>query len=103
MGEFKNMLTEDPSGPSPYVELKTTTSTARIYLFGAHVTSWTCYGREMLWMSSLSNFDGSAPIRGGVPIAWPQFADQGPLKLHGFVRDSVWTLRESSETSATLT
>jgi D-hexose-6-phosphate mutarotase len=28
----------------------------------------------------------------GIPIAFPQFADNGRLKLHGFARQCVWTL-----------
>ena len=37
-------------------------------------------------------FVGSKPIRGGIPLAFPQFADQGPLRLHGFVRESLWSI-----------
>ena len=63
-------------------------------------------------MSSLSHLDGSFPIRGtdpnavqcyfvysadlktkgGIPIAFPQFATQGELMLHGFVREKHWTV-----------
>jgi glucose-6-phosphate 1-epimerase len=32
-----------------------------------------------------------------VPIAFPQFADEGPLKLHGFARESIWIVKEASE------
>ena len=82
-------------------------------LFGAHITSWTTIGAaglpvERLWMSSCLAMDGSAPIRGGIPIAWPQFANDGALPLHGFVREQPWTVVESADnddkasTSATL-
>jgi glucose-6-phosphate 1-epimerase len=29
-------------------------------------------------------------IRGGIPIAFPQFARQGSLPLHGFAREKKW-------------
>ncbi|MCQ8896794.1 D-hexose-6-phosphate mutarotase [Limnobacter humi] len=30
------------------------------------------------------------PWRGGIPLLFPQFADRGPLRKHGFARDSVF-------------
>ena len=50
-------------------------------------------------MSSCSEVDGSKPIRGGIPIAFPQFADCGDLPLHGFARNEVWDLIENSASS----
>ena len=59
--------------------------------FGATVTSWkTTRATQHLWMSSLSAKGCTGPIRGGVPIAFPQFANQGPLSLHGFARTQQW-------------
>jgi glucose-6-phosphate 1-epimerase len=34
------------------------------------------------------------PIRGGIPLAFPQFAGDGPLPNHGFARTSLWTCVE---------
>ena len=51
---------------------------AEIYLHGAHVTSWFPAGAtdDRLFVSTKAIFADDAPIRGGVPICFPQFADQ---------------------------
>jgi glucose-6-phosphate 1-epimerase len=67
-------------------------SSIELYLFGGHITSWVNAGRERLWMSNSSVMDGSAPLRGGIPLCFPQFADNGSIRMHGFVREMVWTL-----------
>ena len=59
-------------GPSPFIVLKNSNASAKIYTFGAHVFSFQVDDVEKLWMSSLSCRDGSGPIRGGIPIAFPQ-------------------------------
>ena len=40
-------------------------------MFGATVTSWKHNGRENLWVSKAAKFDGSKPVRGGVPVVFP--------------------------------
>ena len=63
-----------------------------IYLHGAHAVSWrNAEGRQMLFMSRESVFKPGIPIRGGIPIVFPQFGD-GPLPKHGFGRISEWKL-----------
>jgi glucose-6-phosphate 1-epimerase len=63
---------------------------AEVYLHGAHITSWTDSGRnELLFVSSKSSFAPGTPIRGGIPVIFPQFCD-GPLPKHGFARVSNW-------------
>lgn len=66
-------------------------SRALVSPFGAHVTSWmTPDGREQLYLSSRAVLDGSAAIRGGIPVIFPQFAGEGPLPKHGFARTARW-------------
>lgn len=62
---------------------------------GAHVTSWrTPEGTERLFLSADAILDGTAAIRGGVPVIFPQFAAEGPLPKHGFARTARWRLAD---------
>ena len=36
--------------------------------------------------------NGSVPIRGGIPVCFPQFGGVGKLPKHGFVRGSEWAV-----------
>jgi len=75
-------------------------ASAEVYLHGAHVTSWvTAAGEELFFLSRLAEFAPHKPIRGGIPLCWPQFSGQGPLPAHGLVRLEDWELA-SSETRA---
>ena len=66
---------------------------AEIYQHGAHLTSWIpSGGEERLFLSSRAKFDPHSTIRGGVPVIFPQFGDEGPLPKHGFARQMEWEL-----------
>ena len=66
-------------------------STAEIAIQGAHVVSWKrANGEEMLFLSANSPLSAGEPIRGGIPVVFPQFASLGPLPMHGFVRTVAW-------------
>lgn len=68
-------------------------TTAVVSLFGGQLLSWVTHdGRERLFLSDKAVFDGNTPIRGGVPVCFPQFADQGPLPKHGFLRTRRWNV-----------
>lgn len=54
-------------------------------------------GADIFYLSPLPPRN-SAPVRGGVPVLFPQFADRGPLPKHGLVRTAPWTLRHESRT-----
>lgn len=62
----------------------------RVLHHGAQVVSWIAGGRERLYLSPRSQFDGRSAIRGGVPICFPQFNQRGALPKHGFVRNLPW-------------
>lgn len=58
---------------------------------GGQLLSWIAAdGRERLFLSERAAFDGSVPIRGGVPVCFPQFAGAGPLPKHGLLRTRAW-------------
>jgi len=61
-----------------------------VSLHGSTVTSWKIFGNEMLFLSKTAVLDGSKPIRGGIPLVFPQFGP-GKLQQHGFARTSLWT------------
>ena len=45
-------------------------------LFGATVISWVLpSGKEMLYLSSLCDKTHKSPIRGGIPVIFPQFSN----------------------------
>jgi glucose-6-phosphate 1-epimerase len=75
-------------------------SSADVYLNGAHVTSWIpANGKEALFMGKTATFAPGDPIRGGIPVVWPQFANLGGLPQHGFARKSEWQLADNPESS----
>ncbi|CAN1811276.1 Putative glucose-6-phosphate 1-epimerase [Linum perenne] len=68
-------------------------SSAEVYLYGAHVTSWkNDHGEELLFVSSKAIFKPPKPIRGGIPICFPQFSNHGSLEAHGFARNRFWSI-----------
>ncbi len=67
-------------------------ATVTFYPHGGHITSWTTPdGRERLFLSERTEMRPGAPIRGGVPVVFPQFSNRGPLIQHGFARIVPWT------------
>lgn len=68
-------------------------TSAEVYLYGGQVTSWKNENREeLLFVSSKAIFKPPKPIRGGIPICFPQFSNLGPLEAHGFARNRVWSV-----------
>lgn len=75
-------------------------TTARPY--GAHVTSWQVGGDELLFVSREAVYAEGTAIRGGIPVIFPQFAEQGPGPRHGFARKSRWTLLGDGDASVAM-
>ncbi|KAF3534480.1 hypothetical protein DY000_02038366 [Brassica cretica] len=64
-----------------------------VYLYGGQVTSWKNEkGEDLLFMSTKAIFKPPTPIRGGIPVLFPQYANTGPLPSHGFVRQRFWEI-----------
>lgn len=73
-----------------------------VYLHGATITSWKASdGDDKLLLSTASALDGSAAIRGGIPVVFPNFGSPpknhqtSELPSHGFARNSTWTFAGS--------
>ncbi|ETS62976.1 hypothetical protein PaG_02746 [Moesziomyces aphidis] len=91
------------SSSTVQLELPKSKASAEVRLFGATVTSWKAAGgSERLFLSSAAALDGSAAIRGGIPIVFPVFGSpkdhaDAPelitnLGKHGFARDHEWAI-----------
>lgn len=66
---------------------------ARVLLHGGHVVSWRpAGGVEQLYLSPDSRYGAGASVRGGVPVIFPQFAEQGSGPRHGLARTRAWEL-----------
>lgn len=75
-------------------------SSAHVYLDGAQVMSWkTADDVERLFLSGAARFERGKPIRGGIPVVFPQFADSGPLVKHGWLRTTRWEVDDSADRS----
>ncbi|QID17788.1 D-hexose-6-phosphate mutarotase [Nitrogeniibacter mangrovi] len=73
---------------------------ATIALNGGQVIHWQpAGGHPWLYLSERACLDGSSAIRGGIPVCFPQFAEQGPLPKHGLVRTRPWRLIEQRSES----
>lgn len=80
--------------------------TAEVSLWGGQVVSWqTADGCERLYLSpqarlALETGVLTHPLRGGIPVCFPQFAARGPLPKHGWVRQVMWQFQRPARWSA---
>lgn len=81
---------------------------ALVALQGAQVLQYVPTGRQpVIWLSEQAEYHRGQPVRGGVPVCWPWFADfhRNPVALqsqyslrdtpaHGWARTSEWQLQQ---------
>lgn len=71
---------------------------ATLYAQGAHLTQWqSARGKDWVFTSREAVYAEGQPIRGGVPIIFPQFNERGPGPRHGFARTVPWRLHQNPE------
>ena len=88
------------NGGLPKVVVTAKSSTAEIYLHGAHVTHFQKKGEPpLIFMSAKSFFAPGKAIRGGVPICYPWFGNRDGGPSHGFARITEWELVQTSATA----
>ncbi|RNF20762.1 aldose 1-epimerase-like protein [Trypanosoma conorhini] len=79
-------------------------SSITVHTQGAHLTSWrNAAGEELLYTSPDAVYKEGVPIRGGVPVIFPQFGGLGPLRSHGFARIREWKLKDVRSGMASFT
>ena len=79
-------------GGLPRVVIETPTASAHVYLLGAHVTHYQRTGDQpLLFVSCRSAFAPDSPIRGGIPIVFPWFANRLEPN-HGWARTRMWAV-----------
>ncbi|TKY71002.1 putative glucose-6-phosphate 1-epimerase [Spatholobus suberectus] len=67
-----------------------------VSLHGGQVLSWkTERGEELLFVSNKAIFSPPKPVRGGIPICFPQFGNRGSLEQHGFARNKIWVIEQN--------
>ena len=97
---FHDSLAES-GAPTGLVEMRIVTpaSEATIFTQGAHLTRWVPAGMQsVVYLSPRSSFAPGKPIRGGIPVLFPWFADGWDHQhkpMHGFARVTEWTLEST--------
>ncbi|CAL5187397.1 unnamed protein product [Lathyrus oleraceus] len=89
-------LTKDKNGIDHLVLRNPRGASATVSLHGGQVLSWkTERGQELLFSSTKAFFSPPKPVRGGIPICFPQFGNRGTLEQHGFARNKIWVIDQN--------
>ncbi|MDX1565160.1 MAG: D-hexose-6-phosphate mutarotase [Phycisphaeraceae bacterium] len=88
--------TAPPLGGLPRLRLQSPGGVATLTTHGAHVLSYQpSDGEPVLWLSEASRLEPGEPIRGGIPVCWPWFADETDdpdRPMHGLARTAMWRM-----------
>ncbi|MFO7604157.1 MAG: D-hexose-6-phosphate mutarotase [Gammaproteobacteria bacterium] len=91
------------------IDIRNAFGSARLTPYGGTVLSYVPQGGiDTLWVSETAVYDGSKPVRGGVPVCWPWFGAYDPSamgahpsdsnkKAHGFARYADWEVESVSD------
>lgn len=79
----------------PVIVLDHAVGKAVIALQGAHLLSWQPHfaAQDIFWLSEIEPFKLGAAIRGGIPLCYPWFKDNGS-PAHGYARIRLWQLSQ---------
>lgn len=66
---------------------------------GAQIIEVKINNHDLLYVSPLCDLNKKKSIRGGIPIIFPQFGENGYYKKHGFARDIDWKLINETKDS----
>lgn len=84
------------------IELNNSYGEVTVTTHGATLLSYIpAGGSDLLWVSDTAIYDGTKPVRGGVPVCWPWFGAYDASKMgahptdaakkaHGFARYELW-------------
>ncbi len=80
------------------IEVTNDHATALISTYSGHVLSYqpNNSAEPLLFVSEQASYEQGKAIRGGVPVCWPWFSDDG-VPAHGFVRDQQWNVAATQQ------
>ncbi len=86
---------EDGPGGLVKIKVNSASSSAEMFLHGAHMTHFQ-KGNELplLFLSQKSRYAESQAIRGGIPVILPWFGARDGQPAHGFARTRTWEVKE---------
>uniref|UniRef100_A0A7S0Q6P5 glucose-6-phosphate 1-epimerase n=1 Tax=Coccolithus braarudii TaxID=221442 RepID=A0A7S0Q6P5_9EUKA len=91
---------DEASEALPFVTLTNAAGdSAKVYPFGACVTSYVKGDTDYLMVRPDAVVDGSKPISGGIPFCFPQFGP-GAMQQHGFARNLHWEIASQTDGDA---